>query len=60
MSRRVIHRDGDATEIHLVAVTIQFDNLPGFAEQRPEGQLGQSRPEPLDRIGQHEPVPGWI
>ena len=33
-------------------------HLLGLAEQRAERDLAEPRPEPLDRVGQHEPVVG--
>ena len=56
MSRGVIDRDDDATAVECVAVAVEFDNLSGFAEQGAEGELADPRPEPLDGVGQHEPV----
>ena len=55
---RVVDRHGDAAQFDLVAVAVQLDDLPRFAEQRAERHLRQPRPEILDRVGQHEPVLG--
>ena len=54
----MVDGDGDATEIQDVAIPVEVDDLPGFAEQRADGELADPRSEPSDRIGQHEPVRG--